>query len=192
MTVSGAAESTGTFVVFEGDARIASGSLALAAEAAKAAADRDPTTALLVFDAQTGRVVDLDLRGTPAEVKARYGEAAPRPAGRGRPRLGVVPREVTLLPRHWDWLARQPGGASVALRRLVEAARRREAQGDDARARAESAYRFMATMAGDRPGFEAAARALFAGDRAAFESRIAHWPTDIGDQILRILGPEDA
>jgi hypothetical protein len=192
MIVRDAAESAGTFVVFQGAARIASGPLAVAAEAAKAAMDRDPTATLLVFDAQTGRVVDLDLRGTAAEVRARYAEASARPAGRGRPRLGVVPREVTLLPRHWDWLARQPGGASVALRKLVEAASRREAQGEDARARNEGAYRFMAAMAGDLPGFEEASRALFAGDRAALRERIAPWPADIGDQVLRILGAEEA
>lgn len=97
--------------------------------------------------------------------------------GRGRPKLGVVAREVTLLPRHWEWLAAQPGGASVALRKLVEEARR--SQSGRARQAQERAYHFMNAMAGDLPGFEEATRALFAGDREGFAERIAGWPTDV-------------
>ena len=91
----------------------------------------------------------------------------------------MVAREVTLLPRHWEWLARQPGGASITLRRLVEAARKGDTGAADARARTEAAYRFMAAMAGDLPGFEEAARALFAGDRARLEIHMSQWPPDI-------------
>ncbi len=75
------------------------------------------------------------------------------PRGRGRPKLGVVAREVTLLPRHWDWLNAQPGGASVALRKLVEQARRANGDADRARAAREAAYHFMSAMAGDLPAF---------------------------------------
>ena len=126
--------------------------------------------AILVFDDVTGKPVDLD-----------YWDAAPTaPAPSvGRPRLGVKAREVTLLPRHWDWLAAQPGGASVALRRLVEDARRVSASGDRRRAAQEAAYRFMQAMAGDQPGYEDATRALFAGDVARFEERTAAWPEDV-------------
>src|ERR1700739_3037247 len=77
------------------------------------AASRDIPGAL-IFDEQTGRVVDIDPRYPPDAETARP----------GRPKLGVVAREVTLLPRHWDWLATQPGGGSVALRKLVGEARR--------------------------------------------------------------------
>ncbi|OZA80746.1 MAG: hypothetical protein B7X77_02015 [Caulobacter sp. 39-67-4] len=110
-------------------------------------------------------------------------EDAAAPRGRGRPRLGVVSREVTLLPRHWDWLAAQPGGASVALRKLVEAARRQGEGPERIRRSREAAYRFATAMAGDRAGFEAAMRALFAGDDAAFEARLVDWPADIAAQL---------
>jgi uncharacterized protein len=168
---------------FDGERRLASGGLidvAMAVQAATATGAQGP---LLVFDDASGAVIDLDLRGSRAEVAARLGPAADEPPaaprGRGRPKLGVVAREVTLAPRHWQWLAVQPGGASAALRRLVEEARRASAPKDRVRAAQEAAYRFMAAMAGDRPGFEEATRALFAGDRIRFERLVAGWPEDI-------------
>lgn len=118
---------------------------------------------LLVFDDETGRQLDLDLR-----------EEAPRP--RGRPALGVSAREVTLLPRHWDWLATQRGGASAALRRLVDEARGRGRAWPERR---DAAYRFLSVAAGDRPGFEEAARALYANDPARFAELAADWPEDL-------------
>jgi hypothetical protein len=181
--VSDSAEIDAAYVVFAGARRVGGGSLAEAAAAAWRAHDRG--YAVLVFDAASGEVTDLDLRGGEADVRARY---APAPASkRGRPRLGVVAREVTLLPRHWDWLARQPGGASVALRRLVDAARTQDAKAGAARARTEAAYRFMSAMAGDLPQFEEASRALFAGDRDALAQRMSTWPADIRDQVMRFL-----
>ena len=111
---------------------------------------------------------------------------APEPRGRGRPRLGVVAREVTLLPRHWEWLGAQPGGASVALRKLVEAARRSSGDLDRSRAARDAAYHFMSAMAGNLPGFEEASRALFADDRRQFVALIAGWPGDIRDHIVKL------
>src|SRR5271168_510757 len=113
-----------TYMAFAGERRIAWGDLAAVAVAVKRAAEQDPAARILVFAHATGRAVDLDLRGGEAEVGARYAPAPSAVGRRGRPKLGVVSREVTLLPRHWDWLARQPGGASAALRRLVDEARR--------------------------------------------------------------------
>src|SRR3546814_490284 len=109
---------------------------------------------------------------------------AEAPRGRGRPKLGVTAREVTLLPRHWDWLAAQPGGASVALRKLVEQAMRDDRQ--TRRAAQEAAYRVMTALAGDLPGYEEAIRALFAGDRQRFEQQIAGWPADLRDYVTRL------
>jgi hypothetical protein len=146
---------------------------------------------VVVFTADTGHVVDLDLRGTEAEVFARYDSRPDEWPKRGRPKLGVVAREVTLLPRHWAWLASQPGGASVALRKLVEAARKVDLQSGAGRARVEAAYRFMSAIAGDLPGFEDAARRLFAGDHDGLRLCIEHWPPDIRDETLRFLIPED-
>ena len=109
--------------------------------------------------------------------------------GPGRPRLGVVAREITLLPRHWEWLASQPGGASVTLRRLVEAARAESAQADAIRQAREATYRFMTAMAGNEPGFEEASRALFAGNSAAFTRHTEAWPDDVRDHARRLVGP---
>jgi len=179
-----------SFVAFAGASRVAAGPLLEVAVAARRAKDRDPAAAVLVFDRRTAEVVDLDLRGAEAEIVARLTPPPVDPARRGRPKLGVVAREVTLLPRHWDWLARQPGGASTTLRRLVETARKAEADANGDRASAAAAYRFMAAMAGDLPDFEEAARALFAGDRAGLESRMSRWPSGIRDEALRFAdGP---
>lgn len=182
-------ESSGTagFAAFAGAARIAAGTLAEAAVAARQASEHGGHGAVLVFDLATGAVVDLDLRGTEAEVIARHAPVAQPGSRRGRPRLGVVAREVTLLPRHWEWLASQPGGASVALRKLVETARKPDARAGAPRRRAEAAYRFMSAMAGDLPGFEDASRALFAHDHDRLEHEVRAWPPDVRDQLLRYL-----
>jgi hypothetical protein len=175
------------YVVFEGDRRIATGSKVEAAVAAQARLAQAPDASLLIFDPE-GRQVDFDLRGGPADLAARLGEGETVPRGRGRPKLGVTAREVTLLPRHWEWLSAQPGGASVALRKLVEAARRESEGPDRRRAARDAAYRFASVMAGDRPGFEAMSRALFAGDAATFGERIADWPSDIAEHLRGLAG----
>lgn len=137
---------------------------------------------LLVFDDTTGALVDHPWPpGYPPAPPALdpADEAPAEPQGVGRPRLGVVAREVTLLPRHWEWLAQQRGGASAALRRLVEEARRSQSEQDAQRRGKERAYRFMSAIAGGLPGFEEASRALFASDGAAFAGRVADWPDDL-------------
>ena len=163
---------------FAGPSRIGSGALGDALAAIKAAVEAGES--VLVFEDATAHPVELDLRGDLTEALDRLlpGEAK----GPGRPKLGVVSREVTLLPRHWDWLATQSGGASVALRKLVEAARSRT---EDKRLAQEVAYRFMMAMAGDLPGLDEANRALFAGDQRRFEQETANWPPDIRDYALR-------
>ncbi len=135
---------------------------------------------LTVFDDETGKVIDLDLRGSTAEIVQRLSQhQRSEVRGRGRPKLGVVPREVTLLPRQWEWLAAQPGGASQALRRLVDDARRADGEHGSQRLARERTYRFLNAMAGDLPHFEEACRALFAGDDQLFAERIAGWPADV-------------
>lgn len=189
---------------FDGARRIAVGPLAQVALAARAWLDAHPRAAVLVFDDATGRVVDLDLRGGDAEIFARLPalaavfppspdeeppQATPGPRGRGRPRLGVVAREVTLLPRHWAWLSAQPGGASVALRKLVDQARREQEGPDTARRGIEAAYRVMSALAGDLPEFEEAARALFAGDAVRFAARLEAWPPDVAAYVTSLAFP---
>ena len=129
----------------------------------------------LIFDRDTGRVVDIDPRFPPSA------DEGPKP---GRPKLGVVSREVTLLPRHWDWLATQPGGASVALRKLVEeASRNPKAQ---LRQRRDAAYRFATALVGNAPGYEEAIRALYAGQRDEFAAHIEAWPADVRAELEKM------
>lgn len=152
---------------------------------------RSDDTPYLVFDEQTGDLLDFDIhdRAGAAMPAASAPARAEAPRGVGRPKLGVVAREVTLLPRHWDWLNRQPGGASVALRRLVQDASRVNADRDAVRAAREAAYRFMTAIAGALPGFEEAARALFAGEQARFGDLIGAWPEDVVEQLRRLSAP---
>ncbi|CAG4915101.1 DUF2239 family protein [Paraburkholderia gardini] len=187
-----------TCIAFEGVRRIASGALKDVAIAVKSVVDRGESAPVLIFDSVTSQPVEFDLRGSVDEVIGRLPgvEVAPPPAtneeaprGRGRPKLGVVAREVTLLPRHWDWLNGQPGGASVALRRLVDAARAANEDRDHARRAQEATYRFMTALAGNLPGFEDATRALFANDRPRFEDLTAQWPADVRDHARSLSEP---
>ncbi len=173
------------FIAFDRHRLIAEGTRAEVAAAVRRAFAAGAAGPVLAFEAATGGQTDFDPRESGAEV----GQAPPR--GRGRPRLGVVAREVTLLPRHWDWLAAQPGGASVALRRLVDEARRADGGATQARGARDAVYRFLHAIAGDLPGFEEAARALFAGDISAFEARLAVWPPDIAAFARRRLATAD-
>lgn len=178
-----------TFTAFSGSRCLATGDLETVARAV--AVEAAPQGTVLVFDDGTGRAVDLDLRHGPAHAVADYvarstpAEPSPR-QGRGRPRLGVVAREVTLLPRHWDWLAAQPGGASAALRRLVDEARHGGEGAGRARAALDAAYRVMSALAGDAAGFEDAARALFAADDARFDAIVEGWPKDVAQYVQRL------
>jgi uncharacterized protein len=178
---------------FAGDRRIATGTPGHVALKIKALLETDPHAAPLIFDDASGEQVDFDLRGTPEQVLRRLApqeEPAEKPAaeprGPGRPKLGVVAREVTLLPRHWDWLNAQPGGASVALRKLVEEAKRNDGGLELVRQSQQASLRFMSAMAGDRPGFEEATRALFAGQRDRFRELTAPWPADIRDHARKL------
>ncbi|MBN9005418.1 MAG: DUF2239 family protein [Rhizobiales bacterium] len=185
---------TAHFTAFQGSHRLATGPLAEVALAVKHASDDATTPPILVFDDATGRAVDFDLRGSDADIIARLrgpAESIP-PRGRGRPKLGVVAREVTLLPRHWDWLSAQPGGASVALRKLIDETRRATGDRDRSRAARDAAYHFMSAMAGNFPNFEEASRALFAGDRRRLAGLIAGWPEDIRDHLIKLAFGADA
>ena len=165
------------FVAFEGFRRIAAGAKSDVAKALRRVEGGR------VFDLETGAEVDFDLRAPDELVVSR--EEGER--GRGRPNLGVIAREVTLLPRHWDWLNAQRGGASAALRRLVDAARAADGGATEAEQAKAAAYRFLSAMAGDLPHFEEVARALFAGDLAALRARTEDWPADVVEVALARL-----
>jgi hypothetical protein len=171
---------------FDGHRLLASGSCAEVALATKRALDAGAAGPVQVFDDRSGRPVEFDLRGSEADVLARL-QPAPTPArGPGRPRLGVTPREVTLLPRHWDWLAAQPGGASAVLRGLVEQALREGGPAQRAREASEAVDRFMRAMTGNLPGHEEASRAFWRGERTRFAALTADWPVDVRDHLRRL------
>lgn len=193
-----------SFTCFDGNRRVISGSLQVIALALKKVLSGGTTNSVLVFDNATGRTIDIDIRGTDDEVLMRLaapgephvGAEVDRPPssscepvcnegrGRGRPKLGVIAKEVTLLPRHWEWLGEQPGGASVALRKLVEEARRAGSERDRIRKAHERAYHFMSAIAGDLPNYEEATRALFAHDLNKFSDLMVSWPGDIRDYAV--------
>jgi hypothetical protein len=188
-----------TCIAFEGTRRVAAGDLSQVALEVKKLVDRGERAPILIFDDRTSALVEVDLRGSADDVLDRLIktncdagahehpseqlESVRRP---GRPKLGVVAREVTLLPRHWDWLNSQPGGASVALRKLVEEARRVNETKDRVRQSQESAYRFTSAMAGNESGFEEAMRALFACNRDRFDQAVDSWPIDVRDHAKRL------
>ena len=198
-----------SFTSFDGWKRIAYGNLETNALAVKRAVESGSSGPILTFNDHTGCVLEVDTRGTDAEALARLHKGSPsdevkefesvevdessfQPRGRGRPKLGVIAREITLLPRHWDWLSAQPGGASVALRKLVEEAKRSTAIRDDRRRTQERTYQFMSAMAGDMAGFEESTRALFAGDSNKFIQLTAEWPGDIRDYALGLASYDEA
>lgn len=193
------AESDRSCTSFEGMHRIATGTLHEVVLRTKEVLERGEKAPVLIFDNVSSELIEIDFRGTAADVLGRLAKPdaiassdagasagtaeteTEAPRGPGRPKLGVVAREVTLLPRHWDWLNSQPGGASVALRKLVEEARRANENKDRVRHAQGSAYRFLSAIAGNLPDFEEATRALFAPDVQRFNDLIETWPKDVRD-----------
>lgn len=186
---------TSYWIAFAGIKRIAHGEPEQVALEVKRHVDRDASVSVMIFDGYTSARIELDLQASPEDLLRRL----PRRAGNaghpdertrqnppGRPKLGVVAREVTLLPRHWQWLAGQRGGASAALRRLVEQAARDNVGSDVARRAQNATYEFIHALAGDEPGYEEALRALFAGDTQTFAQHVADWPEDVREHALAL------
>ena len=191
-------ESPPAWIAFDRSEKIASGAPADVAIAVRTRLDSDADALVLVFDRYNSEPIEIDLRGTEAELVARLPVSStevepiepntPPLRSVGRPKLGVTAREVTLLPRHWDWLAKQPGGASVALRKLVEHALRTTVEVNEQRQVRESTYRFINAIAGNEVGHEEAVRALFSGDLEMFAGLMAAWPQDVREHALRLAG----
>lgn len=170
---------------FKGAKRLVSASIDVVAPMVKRAMHDDPSASILIFCDVTGEQLNLNLRGSEEQIADQYSDNAKPKAGPGRPKLGVVAREVTLLPRHWEWLGNQPGGASVTLRKLVDAASR-PGETDPTQGSREACSRFLSTMGGNLTNFEEANRALLSGDRNAFRASVAAWPMDIQVYALKL------
>jgi hypothetical protein len=182
-----------TYTAFEGEARICAGTLPEVVLALKRRMGKAAHGNALIFSDETGGALDFDFHGTEKDVERRlemFVEGpAPESAGPGRPRLGVVSREVSLLPRQWEWLASQPGGASAALRRLVDEARRKAGAGPTLKQVQERTYRFLSAVAGDLPGYEEALRALYRKDADRFRQAAGNWPPDILAHARKLAKP---
>ncbi|SMB84503.1 DUF2239 family protein [Deinococcus hopiensis] len=177
----------GSYTAFLGSRRLVTGALSDVLARVKSMPS-DPNAELLIFEDRTGQSVDFDLRGDLQDVLARAQPEA-KPPGRGRPKLGVVSREVTLLPRHWEWLEAQQGGASAVLRRLVDEARKQDPSAERVRAAQGAADRFMAVLAGNLAGYQEASRALYARDASAFKHHTQGWPEDVREHALSLAAP---
>ncbi|MEK2688043.1 DUF2239 family protein [Bdellovibrio sp. GT3] len=179
-----------TCTAFAGHKEIASGDVVEVATKVKKYLKDNAKENVLIFDDVTSALVELDLRGTVESVSRRYetlvAEAEEKKCGPGRPKLGVVSKEVTLLPQHWEWLALQPGGASVTLRKLIEEAKKKNFAKDQIRQAQDAVYKFMHAVAGDLPNYEEALRAMYAYDTKKFKKMIADWPKDIQEHTLRV------
>jgi hypothetical protein len=174
-----------TYTAFAGHRRVVSGPLQRMFRQAKEYLEHGKGDQILIFEDHTGRQVDFNFRGTFGEALKQVSSHV-KHAGPGRPKLGVICREVSLLPRHWDWLEQQPNGASAALRRLVDEARKRDPDKERLRLATEAASRFMSAMAGNYTNFEEASRALFARDLERLVHLIDEWPIDIRRHVLRL------
>jgi hypothetical protein len=189
-------ETPDTYSAFEGHKLLCWGTLSEAVLAVKRQAHKHPTHSFLIFSDATGKAMDFNLQGSESEVVKRLEVYVTPPTaeseaqtGPGRPKLGVVSREVSLLPRHWEWLAAQPGGASGTLRKLVEDAKKKSKSGSEIKQAKERAYKFMAEIAGDFAGYEEALRALYRGEKDQFKSHMASWPADVRHHALRLAKP---
>ena len=183
--------SESTYTTFVGQQRLVTAPLAETLTRTRQHLDQKGPHGVLIFDDLSGRQVDFDFSGTEEQVLERALPKA-KPAGPGRPKLGVVSHEISLLPRHWDWLETQRGGASATLRRLIDEARRVDPEGDRRRQATEAAGRFMTVMAGDLPGYEEASRALYAADMGRLAQLLREWPDSIQTHLLSLLGPPAA
>lgn len=178
------------YLAFHGTRLVSEGAPLEVAAETKEYLEKHPDANVLIFDAATSAPAEFNFHGSPRDVIARLKEEfrgdEEKPAGPGRPKLGVVSKEIGLLPRQWEWLAEQPGGASATLRRLVEDARKRNEGRDSARRSQEATYKFMNVMAGDLPHYEEALRALYAKNVSLFTTLVKTWPKDVSRHVLRL------
>lgn len=186
-------EKSQQYSAFDGFNLLVQGSLEAVVLMAKANSLSSRSSTTLIFSDSTGKQMDFDLSGSKKDVLKRlevYVGEEPMPSqGPGRPKLGVMSREVSLLPRHWEWLSTQSGGASATLRRLVDGARKQSSDQDQTKRCQDRTYKFLSAIAGDLPYYEEVLRALFAKDQSKFKAHIDDWPRDIKNHALQLAKP---
>lgn len=183
-----------TYTAFEGKNLYVRGSLIEVALKVKERLGSLSNSSILIFSDSSGKTMDLNFQGSEQELVKRLSvfvsEETPKDLnGPGRPKLGVISREVSLLPRHWEWLASQSGGASATLRRLIEVEVKTTSTNPSPKLVQERTYKVMNVMAGDLRGYEEALRALYKRDEKAFLKEIAQWPSDVRDYVTELGQP---
>jgi len=187
-------ETASTYTAFEGNRLLLRGPLSEVVMQIKKRLGKAENSTILIFSDATGKTIDFNFRGNERDVLKRLetyvSDEAPKVSyGPGRPKLGVVSREVSLLPRHWEWLAAQSGGASATLRTLVEDARKKSSNTGHVKQAQERTYKFMSAMAGDLEGYEEALRALYKREKKTFLAHIRNWPSDVKDHSMELSEP---
>jgi hypothetical protein len=178
------------FSVFEGDKLIAEGDKSLVLKEAKQRFRQDASVMLLFFDDETGRQLDFDLHGI-IDTQENEERVSGGKVGPGRPALGIVSREISLLPRHWEWLEKQQPNISATLRRLVDTAMKNESPESKLQQRIQAVDRELWVLAGNKRGAEEASRMLYAKELDRFREIIGDWPSDIADHLCSMLDLED-
>jgi hypothetical protein len=180
-----------TYTAFEGNKQLFIGTLASVILKVKKRLGKDDNSTILIFSDSTGKTIDFNFQGNEQDVQKRLEifiteDISSNNTGPGRPKLGVISREVSLLPRHWEWLATQTGGASATLRRLVEEAKKKSVSGNQVKLAQERTYKFLSTIAGDYIGYEEALRALYKFDKKIFVLNMQSWPADVRNYALEM------
>jgi len=178
-------DQTTNMTVFMGQQVLVNGSTEDVLKVLKSRYELQDYSPVLVFEDATGNQMDFDLRGSMEEVLLRAGQSSSR--SRGRPSLGVASREISLFPRHWEWLESQPRGVSATLRLLVEQERKRNPGAQERRRLQDAANRFLTAMAGNLPNYEEVTRALYADDHERLKILMADWPAGIRNFVHRLL-----
>jgi hypothetical protein len=183
-----------TYTAFEGTTRLFRGTIEQVVLQIKERLGRAENSSVLIFSDNTGKTMDFNFQGKVKDVLKRLEIYVSKQncgpvAGPGRPKLGVISREVSLLPRHWEWLANQSGGASATIRKLIEDAKKRSSAHTSIKHVQERVYRFMSVIAGDMTGYEEALRALYKADRKNFLLHMRDWPTDVRTHVVEMAKP---
>lgn len=180
-----------TYTAFEGFQKLISADLEKVLLTVKRRLKANRDSSVLIFSDSTGKQMDFDLSGTDADVTDRHKiytmKTAPPQPTVGRPKLGVVPREISLLPSHWEWLNNQTGGASPTIRQLIDE-KIKSSSTDRLKVKTsqEVTYKFLSALAGDLPNFEEAVRYLYRSDRKKFLEQVSGWHKDVVDHALRL------
>ncbi len=183
-----------TYTAFEGHKLLFRGKLHDVVLKIKKKLGKSDNSSVWIFNDLTGKIMDFNFQGSEKDVLKRLEifsseDAKKASTGPGRPKLGVISREISLLPRHWEWLAGQPSGASATLRRLIEDAKKKSQGSHNIKQLQERSYKVMSVLAGDLGGYEEALRALYKRDEKKFYQQMKDWPQDVKDHLNELSKP---